>query len=78
MRDDKNYNVANIHRQKMCEILLEECSDSRVILDLEFFSWTGEMITRDVDIYARAKYGEDIIHIFGTDTIASMPSWDSE
>lgn len=36
------------------------------------------MITRDVDQYARQKYGDDIVHIFGTDTIASMPDWDSE
>ena len=36
------------------------------------------MITRDVDIYAREKYGTDIIHVFGTDTLESMPSWDGE
>lgn len=36
------------------------------------------MITRDVDEYARRKYGDDIVHIFGTDTMASMPDWDSE
>lgn len=36
------------------------------------------MITRDVDIYAREKYGNDLIHVFGTDVIPSMPLWDSE
>jgi nicotinic acid mononucleotide adenylyltransferase len=36
------------------------------------------MITKDVDLYAKEKYGEDIIHVFGTDTIESMPSWDNE
>lgn len=36
------------------------------------------MITRDVDIYARGKYGNDIVHVFGTDTIESMPEWDEE
>lgn len=36
------------------------------------------MITRDVDLYVRSKYGEDICHIFGTDTILSMPDWDTE
>ena len=36
------------------------------------------MITKDVDVYCQKKYGEDIIHIFGTDTIESMPIWDSE
>lgn len=36
------------------------------------------MITRDVDIYAREKYGDNIIHVFGTDTITSMPEWDEE
>jgi hypothetical protein len=35
-----------------------------VILDEEFFSWDREMITRDVDLYAREKYGEDIVHVF--------------
>ena len=41
-------------------------------------NWKGEMITRDVDLYAKEKYGEDISHIFGTDTIESMPEWDHE
>lgn len=36
------------------------------------------MITKDVDQYAREKYGTDIIHVFGTDTIESMDSWDRE
>ncbi len=36
------------------------------------------MITRDVDQYCREKYGEDIVHIFGTDTIESMSGWDEE
>ncbi len=36
------------------------------------------MITRDVDEYCREKYGEGIVHIFGTDTIESMPSWDED
>jgi nicotinic acid mononucleotide adenylyltransferase len=36
------------------------------------------MITKDVDLYAREKYGNNIIHIFGTDTIESMSEWDSE
>jgi hypothetical protein len=36
------------------------------------------MITRDVDMYVRAKYGNDICHIFGTDTLDSMMDWDSE
>ena len=36
------------------------------------------MITRDVDIYTREKYGENIVHVFGTDTIEAMPDWDSE
>lgn len=36
------------------------------------------MITRDVDMYAREKYGDDIVHVFGTDTIEGMPEWDNE
>ncbi len=36
------------------------------------------MITRDVDEYVQKKYGKDVCHIFGTDTIPSMPEWDSE
>jgi predicted adenine nucleotide alpha hydrolase (AANH) superfamily ATPase/nicotinic acid mononucleotide adenylyltransferase len=51
----------------------------RVIIDDYFIkNWEGEMITRDVDIYAREKYSEDIVHVFGTDTIFSMPEWDKE
>ncbi len=36
------------------------------------------MITRDVDMYARSQYGDAVVHIFGTDTIASMLTWDEE
>lgn len=36
------------------------------------------MITRDVDEYVQKKYGKDVRHIFGTDTITSMPEWDNE
>jgi predicted adenine nucleotide alpha hydrolase (AANH) superfamily ATPase/very-short-patch-repair endonuclease/nicotinic acid mononucleotide adenylyltransferase len=54
-------------------------NDKKVVADYHFLdTFTDEMITRDVDIYARAKYGEDIVHIFGTDTIESMPEWDEE
>ena len=78
-RDDKKYSVSNAHRLAMLDIFVKEIDDSRVIIDDYFISsWKGEMITRDVDIYAKAKYGEDIIHVFGSDTIPSMPSWDTE
>ncbi len=51
----------------------------RVIIDDYFIeNWEGEMITRDVDEYAKRAYGDDVVHIFGTDTIEGMPEWDSE
>ncbi len=78
LRNDKSYHISDDHRKKLCEIFLWEISDERVILDLEFFSWKKEMITRDVDIYVREKYGEDGIHIFWTDVITYMESWDDE
>lgn len=69
-RNDKEYKVSNEHRKELCQIFVEEIRDARVIADYYFLdTFTGEMITQDVDIYAREKYGEDIIHIFGTDTI---------
>lgn len=78
-RNDKEYNVSDEHRLKILEIFLRDIHDSRVIVDDYFIrEWQWEMITRDVDQYAREKYGDDIVHIFGTDTIASMPDWDSE
>ena len=78
-RNDKEYNVSDDHRLKILEIFLRDIHDSRVIVDDYFIrEWQWEMITRDVDQYAREKYGDDIVHIFGTDTIASMPDWDSE
>ena len=78
-RNDKSYNVSDEHRKKMCDIFISEIGDPRVIVDYYFLdTFTDEMITQDVDIYAREKYGEDIIHVFGTDTIASMPDWDEE
>ena len=49
-----------------------------IVDDYFLTKWSGEMITKDVDIYARAQYGDDICHIFGTDTIESMPEWDRE
>ena len=53
--------------------------EQTVIVDDYFIrNWKGEMITRDVDQYCREKYGDDIIHIFGTDTLESMSSWDED
>jgi epoxyqueuosine reductase len=79
MRDDKNYAVSYEHRLLMLSIFVGELADPRVSIDSHFIeNWKWEMITKDVDLYAREKYGEDITHIFGTDTIESMPSWDSE
>lgn len=78
-RNDKDYNVSNTHRKAMVDIFVSEIHDTRVVVDYHFLdTFTDEMITRDVDIYAREKYGDEIIHVFGTDTIASMPEWDSE
>ncbi len=77
-RDDKVYHISSEHRKKLCEIFVWEVLDDRVILDLEFFSWKKEMITRDVDIYAREKYGDELVHVFGTDVIPAMPLWDSD
>ena len=63
----------------MLDIFVTDIADARVIIDDYFVrEWEGEMITRDVDVYARLQYGEDICHIFGTDTIESMPDWDSD
>ncbi len=36
------------------------------------------MITRDVDRYVSEHYGAECIHVFGTDVIASMLTWDEE
>lgn len=79
MRDDKSYHVSDSERLDMLRLFVEDVADDRLILDDYFLkNWKEEMVTRDVDTYAREKYGEDISHIFGTDTIASMPSWDTE
>lgn len=78
IRDDKSYSIDNQHRLELCNIFIQEINDPRVILDTEFFSWMSEMTTKDVDIFAREKYWEDIVHVFGTDTVESMPYWDSE
>lgn len=77
-RNDKDYHVSDDHRKKMCDIFASEIGDSRVVMDYYFLdTFTGEMITRDVDEYVRATYGDAIVHIFGTDTVASMSEWDS-
>jgi hypothetical protein len=63
----------------MLQIFVSEIGDERVIIDDYFIkNWEGEMITRDIDIYAREKYSEDIVHVFGTDNILSMPEWDEK
>ncbi len=78
-RNDKEYNVSDTHRLAMLEMFCDEIWDTRVYTDDYFLkNWEGEMITRDVDIYARGKYGNDIVHVFGTDTIEGMPEWDEE
>ena len=78
-RDDKNYSVSDQHRLAMLDIFVWDIADIRVIVDDYFLTkWDAEMISRDVNLYAREQYGEDICHIFGTDTIESMLSWDSE
>ncbi len=78
-RDDKFYSVSDEHRLAMLDIFVSDIADARVIIDDYFVrEWEREMITRDVDIYARRQYGEDICHIFGTDTIESMPEWDED
>ena len=65
VRDDKSYNVSDEHRMKMLEIFQREIDDVRIVVDDHFIkNWTGEMITKDVDLYARENYGEDIIHVF--------------
>lgn len=49
----------------MLDIFVSEIGNPRVVVDDYFVTdWEGEMITRDVDEYARNIYGEDIIHIF--------------
>lgn len=78
-RDDKRYSVSDEHRLAMLDIFVREIDDPRVEIDDHFITdWKGEMITKDVDLYSREKYGENIVHVFGTDTIEGMPSWDSE
>lgn len=78
-RDDKKYKTTDEHRLAMLQIFVQDLRDKRVTID-DFFvkNWKGEMITKDVDTYAREKYGENIVHIFWTDTIQSMPEWDFE
>lgn len=79
MRNDKSYHISDEHRLNLLQIFVQEIGNERVVVDNYFiYEWQGEMITRDVDNYARAKYGNDITHIFGTDTLDSMLDWDSE
>lgn len=77
-RNDKKYHISDEHRLILLQMFASEVGDNRVIID-DFFvkEWQGEMITRDVDIYLRGKYGEDIIHVFGTDTVQGMSDWDN-
>ncbi len=78
-RDDKTYFATDSHRRAMIDIFVEEIQNARVEVDYYFLdTFRDEMITRDVDVYARSQYGDDIVHVFWTDTITSMPEWDEE
>lgn len=78
-RNDKEYSTSDEDRLALLEIFVNEIGDPRLLIDDYFISeWKWEMITRDVDEYVQKKYGKDVCHIFGTDTIPSMPEWDSE
>jgi nicotinate (nicotinamide) nucleotide adenylyltransferase len=77
-RNDKSYSASDEHRLAMLEIFCQEIKDERVIIDDYFVrEWEWEMITEDVDKYAKEKYGVDIVHIFWTDTVPWMNEWDS-
>ncbi len=79
MRDDKQYHVTDTDRIEMMRLFVKDIGDDRIVLDTHFLDeWNAEMTTQDVDQYVREAYSEDIVHVFGTDTIASMPFWDSE
>ncbi len=78
-RNDKKYHTTDDQRLALLDIFLWEIWDTRLIVDDYFIqNWEWEMITRDVDEYTKKTYGEDICHIFGTDTIDTMPEWDDE
>jgi nicotinate (nicotinamide) nucleotide adenylyltransferase len=78
-RDDKSYRTTDENRLAMLRVFVSEIADERVIIDAYFIeNWEGEMITRDVDEYCKKTYGDDIIHVFGTDTIEGMSGWDEE
>jgi nicotinate-nucleotide adenylyltransferase len=77
IRNDKTYSTPEMHRLAMLDIFVGEIHDPRVCIDRHFVDiHTGTMTTQDADVYARGMYGTDIVHIFGTDTIPSMPQWD--
>jgi len=46
-------------------------------MDSHFLEWknNGPTTTVDVDKYFREKYGPDIWHIFGSDTVPTMSRW---
>lgn len=78
-RNDKDYHASLEQRKELCRIFVQEINDKRVVLDCYFLEeFLGEMITKDVDYYVREKYREECIHVFGSDTLVTMPNWDNE
>ena len=74
-RRDKPSRLADTHRIEMLRIMVtpfgsrvEVCTD---MLDLPPVANT----TANVDRILRARYGDGIEHIFGTDTVGDMPGW---
>lgn len=77
-RVDKDYRSPVNLRREMIELWFDSFGPSRKLtLDFDILDekvWEG---TYDHDGYFREKYeADEVVHIFGTDTIASMRSWE--
>lgn len=78
-RLDKDYGISIEDKIKISNIYAKSLREKwlNVEMDSYFLEWknNGPTTTVAVDKYFREKYGPDIWHIFGSDTITSMSNW---
>ncbi|NVP17836.1 hypothetical protein HUU51_03920 [Candidatus Gracilibacteria bacterium] len=75
-RKDKDYKIQNIDREKIIEIFFAELKQRGLNVDFEdyFLKNPGNTTTIEVENYFKDKLGFSPYHIFGIDTISSMPN----
>ena len=76
-REDKNYSISSEKRRDMIKIFASEISQKWFNIEFEdyFLHNNSPTTTMEVEKYYRQKLWFQPYHIFGIDTLSSMPKW---